>query len=188
MIVLRTFNSAFFFVVFLFFSNIPQVSTMSEQKAVARQPMQAGNCKKNSFVMLKGRPCKVVEVKTSKTGKHGHAKANITGTCVLTGQKCNEVHPSSHNITEFKIEKIEYLVCDVDTDENKINVLDEFNNMKFFIYKDDSSVALDLAKAIAADAEKSFTVTIVRAPVEVSADTYVDEELIESFRESKERE
>jgi translation initiation factor 5A len=36
-------------------------------------------------VLLKGQPCKVIEMTTSKTGKHGHAKANITGIDIFNG-------------------------------------------------------------------------------------------------------
>ena len=39
-------------------------------------PAQCSSLRKNGFVMLKGRPCKIVEMSTSKTGKHGHAKVN----------------------------------------------------------------------------------------------------------------
>merc|ERR1711939_624788 len=38
-------------------------------------PIRAGEVRKGGYVMLKGKPCKVVEVSISKTGKHGHAKA-----------------------------------------------------------------------------------------------------------------
>eukprot|EP00448_Togula_jolla_P008828 CAMPEP_0170596452 /NCGR_PEP_ID=MMETSP0224-20130122/15127_1 /TAXON_ID=285029 /ORGANISM="Togula jolla, Strain CCCM 725" /LENGTH=61 /DNA_ID=CAMNT_0010920749 /DNA_START=61 /DNA_END=243 /DNA_ORIENTATION=+ len=40
-------------------------------------PMQAGELRKGGHVMIKGHACKVAEISTSKTGKHGHAKAHI---------------------------------------------------------------------------------------------------------------
>lgn len=45
--------------------------------ASATYPVQCSSLRKNGFVMIKGRPCKVMEMSTSKTGKHGHAKVRI---------------------------------------------------------------------------------------------------------------
>merc|ERR1711874_934132 len=41
-------------------------------------PIQCSALRKNGYAMLKGHPCKIVDMSTSKTGKHGHAKVNMT--------------------------------------------------------------------------------------------------------------
>lgn len=40
-------------------------------------PKQCSALRKNEHVMLKGHACKIVEMSTSKTGKHGHAKVCV---------------------------------------------------------------------------------------------------------------
>lgn len=77
-------------------------------------PVQAGAIKKNSFVMLKGHPCKVVEYSTSKTGKHGHAKANITGIDIFTGKKYEDICPTSHNMDVPNVKRTELQLIGVD--------------------------------------------------------------------------
>ena len=85
-------------------------------------PKQAGEVKKGSYIMLKGHPCKVVDYSTSKTGKHGHAKAHIVGIDIFTGKKCEDLCPTSHNMSEPIVKKFEYTVMDV-TDEGALSLL-----------------------------------------------------------------
>lgn len=40
----------------------------------------------------------VVDVSTSKTGKHGHAKCNFTAIDIFTGKKLEDMCPSTHNV------------------------------------------------------------------------------------------
>lgn len=39
----------------------------------------AGRVKKGDVVIIKGRPCKIVSISISKTGKHGHSKVCFSG-------------------------------------------------------------------------------------------------------------
>lgn len=43
-------------------------------------------------------PAQVVDVSTSKTGKHGHAKCNFVAVDIFTGRKYEDMTPSSHNM------------------------------------------------------------------------------------------
>jgi len=86
-------------------------------------PVSAHDVKKGTHLMLKAHPCKIVETKTSKTGKHGHAKCNMTGVDVLTGRKYNEVHPGHIVLAGFDCLKTEYEVTNFDKEEVQFDLL-----------------------------------------------------------------
>lgn len=92
-------------------------------------PISIGDVKKGSHILMEGRPCKVVEITTSKTGKHGHAKANITGIDIFTGKKYTDVAPVSHNKENPNIVRKEYTVLSVD-DQDYVTLLDKNGNIK----------------------------------------------------------
>ena len=64
-------------------------------------PMEAGQIRKGGYIVIKNRPCKVVSVSTSKTGKHGHAKCNFVATDIFTGKKLEDIVPSTHGTTVY---------------------------------------------------------------------------------------
>ncbi|KAI1172719.1 putative translation initiation factor [Nemania sp. FL0916] len=61
-------------------------------------PKQCSALRKNDLVVIKGRPCKIVSMSTSKTGKHGHAKVHLVAIDIFTGKKLEELCPSTHNM------------------------------------------------------------------------------------------
>eukprot|EP01089_Gocevia_fonbrunei_P015247 TRINITY_DN43_c0_g1_i1.p1 TRINITY_DN43_c0_g1~~TRINITY_DN43_c0_g1_i1.p1 ORF type:complete len:156 (-),score=40.50 TRINITY_DN43_c0_g1_i1:62-529(-) len=93
------------------------------------QPIKAGAVKKGSHVVLKGHPCKIVEYTTSKTGKHGHAKARMVGIDIFTEGKYVEISPTSHNMEEPIIDRKAYVLLNV-TDDNYVHLLKEDGTTK----------------------------------------------------------
>ena len=87
-------------------------------------PMEAGQIKKGGYICIKGRPCKVVSISTSKTGKHGHAKCNFVATDIFTGKKLEDIVPSTHGTTVPNVMKSEYSLLDI-TDEDYLTLKED---------------------------------------------------------------
>jgi len=70
--------------------------------------------RKNGFVVIKQRPCKIVDMSTSKTGKHGHAKVHLTAIDLFTGKKLEDLSPSTHNMEVPHVRRQEYQLVRVE--------------------------------------------------------------------------
>lgn len=102
----------------------------TESGASATYPQQAGEIRKGSHLMIKGRPCKCIEVSTSKTGKHGHAKAHIVAIDIFTGKKMEDLCPTSHNLDVPFVKKTEYQLLTADADTGEVSLLQENGDTK----------------------------------------------------------
>jgi len=128
-------------------------------------PQQAGEIKKGSYLMIKGNPCKCVEVSTSKTGKHGHAKAHIVALDIFTGKKMEELCPTSHNLSVPVVNREEYTGMDID-EEGMLSLLTEGGTTKEDLKlpggnDDDDKLAKEIKKEF--DDGKSLLVTVQSA-------------------------
>ncbi|CAJ2639317.1 unnamed protein product [Trifolium pratense] len=92
-------------------------------------PQQAGTIRKNGYIVIKNRPCKVVEVSTSKTGKHGHAKCHFVGIDIFTGKKLEDIVPSSHNCDVPHVNRTDYQLIDI-SEDGFVSLLTDNGNTK----------------------------------------------------------
>ena len=83
----------------------------------------------NSYIMIKGKPCKVLSISVSKTGKHGHAKCNFLAVDIFTGKKLEDMVPSSHGTTVPVVVRTEWEIIDIGED-GELTLMDEAGNQK----------------------------------------------------------
>jgi translation initiation factor 5A len=92
-------------------------------------PLQCSALRKGGYVMMKGKPCKIVDMSTSKTGKHGHAKVNMTGIDIFDGRKYEDMSPSTHNMEVPNVKRVEYNLIDI-TDEGYLSLMDDQGDVR----------------------------------------------------------
>jgi translation initiation factor 5A len=73
---------------------------MDERKLVS-----VGTLKKGDTIIIDNAACKITDTATSRPGKHGHAKVNLTAVGILDDKKRNIVMPGHDRVEVPIIEK-----------------------------------------------------------------------------------
>ena len=125
--------------------------------------MQCSALRKNGHVVIKGHPCKIVEMSTSKTGKHGHAKVHLVAIDIFTGKKYEDICPSTHNMNVPNVNRTDYQLNDI-SDDGFLSLMNETGEIREDIKLPEG----DLGKEIKSKFEKDgkddqFMVTILKA-------------------------
>jgi len=128
-------------------------------------PMQCSALRKNGHVVIKGRPCKIVEMSTSKTGKHGHAKVHLVAVDIFTGKKMEDISPSTHNMDVPNVKREEYTLVNID--ENYLNLMTQDGTPKDDVKVPDGDLGTQIRDGF--KEEKDLLVTIVSAMGEEQA-------------------
>ncbi|XP_029935316.1 eukaryotic translation initiation factor 5A-1-like [Myripristis murdjan] len=130
-----------------------------ESGASSTYPMQCSALRKNGFVVLKGRPCKIVEMSTSKTGKHGHAKVNLVGIDIFTNKKYEDMCPSTHNMDVPAIKRSEYQLVNIN--DGYMCLMDEHGEIREDLPVPNNDIGKDIEAKF--EASEDFMVTVLSA-------------------------
>jgi translation initiation factor 5A len=83
---------------------------------MATYPELAGRVKEGGYVMLKNRPCEVMEIYRCKTGKHGKGKVRFIGIDLITKKKIEGIASSQASVEVPEVTKKEYQLINISGD------------------------------------------------------------------------
>lgn len=104
-------------------------------------PQKASACRKGGYLMIDNHPCKIIEMSTSKTGKHGHAKCKFMAKDIFDQTQHEFVQTSTHNVDIPNVSRQEYQLSDID-EEGYVSLLDDNAEMRSDLKLPDNNIEL----------------------------------------------
>lgn len=138
----------------------------SSSNASTTYPMQCSALRKNGYVMIKQRPCKIVEMSTSKTGKHGHAKVHLVGIDIFNGKRYEDLCPSTHNIDVPNVQRIDFQLIDI-SDDGFVTLMTDKGDTRDDLRLPDGDLAGKIKEEFAKE-DNTVLVTVISAVGEES--------------------
>ena len=89
--------------------------------------------KKGSYIIIDGAPCRVVDIKMSAPGKHGHAKARIQAVGIIDNRKREIIKPSDAKIEVPIIEKKDAQVISINNNIAQVMDLETYETFELEI-------------------------------------------------------
>ncbi|TDL26783.1 eukaryotic translation initiation factor 5A-2 [Rickenella mellea] len=142
-----------------------QVFETSGSGASLTFPIQCSALRKGGHVVIKGRPCKIVDMSTSKTGKHGHAKVHLVAIDIFTGKKLEDISPSTHNMDAPNVRRDEYQLVNID--EGFLNLMTNDGTPKDDVKVPEGDLGKEITEGF--NDGKDLLVTVVSAMGEEQA-------------------
>lgn len=101
-----------------------------------KEQTEVRTLKKGRYVMIDGEPCTIMNISTSKPGKHGSSKARIDAIGLFDGQKRSIVQPVNAKIDVPLVERKLGQVLSIANDTVQIMNMDDYSTMELKIPED----------------------------------------------------
>ncbi|XP_067947662.1 eukaryotic translation initiation factor 5A-1-like [Watersipora subatra] len=135
---------------------------MTSVDSAGTYPVQCSALRKGGYALIKGHPCKVVEMVTCKTGKHGRAKVSLIGIDLFTGKKHQECCPSTHNMDVPVVTHEEFIVVDVGS--TFLSLMDDNGRLRSDIRIPEGPIASEMKSKFAeVSDDETLVVSVVKA-------------------------
>ena len=151
-----------------------------ESGSAGIEKVSAGSLKKGDLVMIKGHPCKVVSFSTAKTGKHGSAKAMVSGIDIFSSNKYECTFSTGDNVDAPVCKRQEYTLINIDED-GYVSLMADNGEVKEDLQIPTDEWLKDVTdriRAIFEDGKKECIVTVISS---------MEQEKIIAAREGKEQ-
>ncbi|MDD1771442.1 MAG: translation initiation factor IF-5A [Methanomassiliicoccales archaeon] len=113
--------------------------------------------KEGRYMLIDGEPCKIINISTSKPGKHGEAKSNIDAIGIFDNKKRQIVHPVKHKVQVPMIDKRKAQILSIMGEEVQLMDMDTYETFQLPIpeeYKGQLNAGEEIMYMIAMDRRK----------------------------------